>query len=353
MAVYLPQGVDMATAFEKFYALQIPEVRDAFIEAMQDVVDEASLKEMEEAIKANDIDRLVQASGFNPVVLNKVVDKIEEVYERSGSRLVDGWPRLRNGLGLIKPVFNIRNTAVEEDLRKFSSQFITNISNEVRESVQITLTDGMARGLNPRETALNIVGRMDRTTGKRIGGTIGLSSNQVRWVNNARLYLENLDERYLELRLRDKRFDSVVRKAIAEGKKLDKKTISRLITAYENRALKYRGDAIARTETMQAINRAERAAIAQNIEEGLVSSDMITKWWSDSKDERVRHSHKTLGAVYNKEHAIGFDEYFETETGSRLLYPGDISAGADLHEIIHCRCKCEYETDFLKRWINE
>lgn len=338
----------MATAFEKFYALQIPEVRDAFIEAMQDIVDEASIKEMEEAIKANDVDRLVQASGFNPVVLNKVVDKIEEVYERSGSMLVDGWPKLRNGLGLVKPVFNIRNTAVEEDLRNFSSQFITNISNEVRESVQITLTDGMARGLNPRETALNIVGRKDRITGKRIGGTIGLSSNQTRWVDNARLYLETLDSKYLDLKLRDKRFDSIVKKAIAEGKKLNKETISRLITSYENRALKYRGDAIARTETMQAINRAERAAIAQNIEEGLITSDMVIKWWSDSKDERVRRSHINLGARYTREHAIGFDEYFETMTGSRLLYPGDTSLGADLHEIIHCRCKCEYYIDFIK-----
>lgn len=338
----------MATTFEKFYALQIPEVRDLFISAMQDVVDNASIEEMIEAIQNNDIDKLVQASGFNVVVLNKVVDKVEEIYERSGSMLVDNWPKLRNSLGMVKPVFNIRNYAVEQDLRDYSSRFVTNISDEVKESVQITLSDGMARGLNPRETALNIVGRMDKSTGKRIGGTIGLAANQTRWVNNARLYLQNLDERYFTLRLRDKRFDSVVKKAIAEGNKLNKEKISQLITAYENKALKYRADAIARTETMQAINRAERAAIAQNIEEGLITSDMVIKWWSNSKDERVRESHIILGSKYNKQNAIGFDEPFETSTGSKLLYPGDTSLGANPREIIHCRCKCMYYVDFLK-----
>lgn len=340
----------MNTTLERFYALQIPEVRRLFIEAMQDIVDEASIVEMEKAIEENDVEKLVQASGYNPVVLNKFIDKIEEIYEKSGNMLVDGWPKLRNGLGLTKAVFNIRNESVENDLKVFSSNFITNISNEVRESIRETLVDGVSRGLNPRETALNIVGRMDSKTHKRIGGTIGLASNQTRWVNNARRYLENLDEKYFTMSLRDKRFDSIVKKAIAEGKKLNKETISRLITAYESKALKYRGDAIARTETLQSINRAERAAIAQNIEEGLITADMVTKYWSNSADERVRRSHVNLGTRYNKQHPIGFDEPFETTTGSRLMYPGDISLGADLSEIVHCRCKCEYHIDFLKRW---
>ena len=340
----------MNSSLEKFYALQIPEVRRLFIEAMQKVADNASIAEMEKAIEENDIEKLIQASGYNPVVLNTVIDKIEEIYEKSGNMLVDGWPRLRNGLGLTKAVFNIRNESVENDLKVFSSNFITNISNEVRESIRETLVDGVSRGLNPRETALNIVGRMDSKTHKRIGGTIGLASNQTRWVNNARRYLENLDEKYFTMSLRDKRFDSIVKKAIAEGKKLNKETISKLITAYESKALKYRGDAIARTETLQSINRAERAAIAQNIEEGLITADMVTKYWSNSADERVRRSHVNLGQRYNKQHPIGFDEPFETMTGSQLMYPGDISLDADLSEIVHCRCKCEYHIDFLKRW---
>lgn len=338
----------MATTFEKFYALQIPEVRDLFIEAMRDVSDNANIEEMIKAIEENNIDRLVQASGYNVVVLNQIVDKIEDIYERTGNMMVEGWPKLRNAFGLVTPVFNIRNSAVERELSEFSSRFIKEITDEMRKSIQETLTDGMMRGVNPRETAINIVGRYDPVTHKRIGGTIGLASNQVKWVNNARRYLQNLDERYFSLGLRDKRFDSIVKKAIAEGKSLSKEKISQLITAYESRALKYRADAIARTETIQAINRAERAAIAQQIEEGLISADLVRKWWSNSADERVRLSHVELGRRYNKENQIGFDEPFETMTGSKLLYPGDTSLGADASEIIHCRCKCMYRVDFVK-----
>ena len=338
----------MATTFEKFYALQIPEVRDLFIEAMRDVSDNANIDEMIKAIETNDIDRLVQASGYNVVVLNKIIDKIEDIYERTGNMMVDGWPKLRNAFGLVTPVFNVRNSAVERELSEFSSRFVKEITDEMRKSIQETLTDGMMRGINPRETAINIVGRYNPVTHKRIGGTIGLASNQVKWVNNARRYLENLDERYFSLGLRDKRFDSIVKKAIAEGKKLTKEKVSQLITAYESKALKYRADAIARTETIQAINRAERAAIAQQIEEGLITADLVTKWWSNSADERVRLSHVELGRRYNKENQIGFDEPFETMTGSKLLYPGDTSLGADASEIIHCRCKCMYRVDFVK-----
>jgi len=343
----------MRTTLEKFYALQIPEVRELFIDAIQEISDNANIQEMIEAIESNDMDKLVQASGYNAVYLNKVIDKIEDIYERSGNMYVSDWPKLRNGLGLVKPVFNIRNEMAENELKNFSSQFITNITNEIRESIRETLSDGMARGINPRETALNIVGRKNLSTGKRIGGTIGLATNQTKWVNNARLYLQNLDERYFELSLRDKRFDSIVRKAIADKKPLPKEKISQLITAYESKALKYRADAIARTETMQAINRAEYTAIMENIEEGLITKDMVTKYWSNSGDERVRLSHVNLGAKYNKQNAIGFDEPFETFTGSKLLYPGDTSLGANLREIIHCRCKCEYHVDFIKGVNNE
>lgn len=338
----------MATTFEKFYALQIPEVRDLFIEAMRDVSDDANIEEMIKAIEANDIDRLVQASGYNVVALNKIIDKIEDIYERTGNMMVDGWPRLRNAFGLVTPVFNIRNPTVERELAEFSSRFVKEITDEMRKSIQETLTEGAIRGVNPRETAINIVGRYDPITHKRIGGTIGLASNQVKWVNNARRYLQNLDERYFTLGLRDKRFDSIVKKAIAEGKKLSKEKISQLITAYESKALKYRADAIARTETIQAMNRAERAALAQQIEEGLITADLITKYWSNSADERVRLSHVELGRRYNKDNRITFNEPFETTDGSKLLYPGDTSLGADPSEIIHCRCRCIYRVDFVK-----
>ena len=342
----------MATTLEKLYALKIPVVRDLFISAMQDVVDESTIKEMVEAIENNDLEALYQASGFTPVVLNKVIDEIENIYGEAAGITLNSWPkRIKTAYGYKRPLFNIRNEKVEQDLKTYSSDFVTNITKEVKENLRFALSEGMARGDNPRDTALNIVGRINSSTKKREGGIIGLSTAQAKWSASARRYLENLDERYFELSLRDKRFDSIVRKAIADGKKLNKDDVTRLVSAYERKALKYRGDNIARTETMQSINRAEWAAISQNIEDGLITPDQVRKWWDDTADGRTRLSHMDLGKRYNKENTIPFDEPFITASGDRLLYPGDKSLGASPRETIHCRCKAQYNVDFVKEFI--
>lgn len=334
----------MATTLEQLYLLQIPEVQAVFISAMENIVDRAVIEDMVEAIENNDIEALYQASGFTPALLNPIIKKIEDIYEQTASITVGSWPKRLNA------VFNIRNERVENDLKEFSSNFITNISDEAKEVIRFELSEGMARGVNPRETALNIVGRVNPTTKKREGGVIGLSSNQVKWVANARKYLENLDEKYFTLGLRDKRFDSIVHKAIESGKKLTKDEVNKLITAYEKKALKYRGDAIARTETMQAINRGEYASIRQGIEEGYIQENQVRKWWDDTGDGRTRLTHVGLGNKYNKKNMIGFIEPFVSASGSQLLYPGDKSLGASLREIVHCRCKAQYKIDFLAEY---
>lgn len=330
----------MISKIEQLYALKIPEIRDLFIESIQNVVDQAKIDEMIKAIENNDIDGLYKASGFTPAMLNSFLDGVESVYKSSADILINSWPKN------FRYVFNIRNEKVEEDLKTFSSNFVQNITEEVKENLRFALSDGIARGNNPRQTALDIVGRINSVTKKREGGLIGLSTNQVRWVSNVRKYLETLNEDYLKLGLRDKRFDSIVKKAIAEGKKLNKDEIEKLVTAYEKKALKYRADSISRTETIQSINRSERAAIEQSIDEGYLKSEQVKKWWDDTGDGRTRLTHLELGKKYNKENMIAFDEPFITSTGDKLMYPGDTSLGASAREIIHCRCKAVYDVNF-------
>jgi hypothetical protein len=324
-------------------ALTIPEIQKIFLQVMQDMVDRAMLDEMIIAIENNDIDALFRASGFTPAVLLPIIERIEQTYRDAAEITVDGWPRrVRTPFGIVQPIFNMRNPIVERDLRTFSSQYITRITNEARENVRQVLEDGMIRGDNPRRTALDIVGRINPTTKKREGGVIGLAPNQMKWVLNSRRYLEQLDNKYFTLSLRDKRFDSVVRKAILNGTPIPQSTISRLVTSYKNRALKYRGEMISRTETIQSINRGENAIHLQMIDEGTLVRQQITKWWDDVGDGVTRTTHRLLGNKYKKDKAIGFDEAFVSPSGARLMYPGDQSLGAPAEEIIACRCRPKY-----------
>lgn len=334
---------------DDLYALRIPEIQEAFLRAMQGAVDRAILDEMIAAIEANDFERLYAASGFTPAVLSQVLDRIEQVYKDTADITFGQWPRRITGVSgnILIPIFNPRNPAVEQDLRTASSNFITRIENDARESIRTVLQDGISRGDNPRRTALDIVGRINTQTRQREGGVIGLTPNQTRWTLNARTYLDTLDNKYFTLTMRDKRFDSTVKTAIENGKPLPAETVSKLVTAYKNRALKYRAETISRTETIQSINRANFQAHEQGIADGLFTRDQVSKWWDDAGDGRTRTTHLLLGRQYSRTNGIPLDQPFVSVSGSRFMYSGDTSLGADASEIVQCRCVTRYRVRFI------
>lgn len=337
------------TTLDQLRALMIPEVRELFFESMQTIVDRAQINEMIAAIENNDFDALVQASGFTPAALNQLVQGIERAYERSGEVTVEGWPnRVRTPFGTVIPMFNARNPRVEDDIRTRSSEFITRTSEQIRQNIRTTLQAGVVNGDNPRTTALNIVGRVDPATKKRVGGSIGLATNQLVWVESARTHLQQLNPQYLKSALRDKRFDKIVSNAIESKTPLSPAIIDRLTTAYKMNALRYRGENIARTETISSINRGEYMAHKDAIDQRLVTADAISKEWDDVKDTRERNSHIDLGNRYGSGKGIDLDEGFTTLEGTQLLHPGDKSLGAGAKDVTSCRCKAKYVIDFTK-----
>lgn len=344
----------MANKTDRLYSLKVPEIREAFLQAISEITDRAVVSEMIKAIEEGDFEKLYEMTGITPAVFDNLLTEIENVYASAGSDAVKEWPKLiKTSAGNFIPSFNMRNSAVEKQLSDFSSAFITRITEEMKKNIQIILTESMTRGENPRTTALNIVGRIDPITKKRVGGIIGLSENQVRWVMDVRKYLETLDESYLNLGLRDKRFDSIFKKAVQSGQRLNAEKIIQIVTAYEQKALKYRADTIARTETIDAINRAEAMAVQQAIDEGKISKNMVRKWWDDTGDSRTRHSHMEMGKKYSKDKAIPVDEPFIFPSGEKCMYPGDTSLGLGPREIINCRCKVQYDIDFLAEETGE
>lgn len=332
---------------DSLIALTIPEIQNIFLQQMQDVVDRAMIDEMVAAIEAGDADRLFQATGFTPAVLGPVLDRIERMYRESAELTADGFPsRIRTPTGSVIFRFDMRNPAVEQEIREHSSELVTRITDDTRQVIRKTLERGQIAGRNPRNTALDIVGRVDPVTKKRIGGVIGLTPNQERWVESARRYLSQGDEQYFTLGLRDKRFDKTVRRYIDEGKPVPADTLEKAIVSYKNRALKYRADMIGRTETIGAASRARHATIKQLITDGIVPDRAIKKWWNAVGDRRTRPSHNLIERG-TKENPIGLDEPFISPmTGARMMHPHDQSLGAPASEIVQCRCRVEYDINY-------
>ncbi len=334
------------TSLDNLIALMIPEVRDIFISVMQGVVDQAFIDEMVAAIQAGDANALFRATSFTPAALTPILDAIERVYKDAGTITADGFPaRIRTPTGSMVFRFDMRNPRAEKELADNSALMVARLTEEARQNVRTTLERGMIAGDNPRTTALNIVGRIDPVTKQRVGGIIGLTVGQENWVANGTRYLQDLDKRYFNLELRDKRFDSTVMKAIDAGMPLSDDIISKLMTAYKNGALKFRADAISRTETIQAINRAEYTAHVQAIAEGAFQGSAVTRHWDDVGDKRTRHTHRALHELY-KDQGVGMDEPFKSPSGALLMYPGDTSLGAPAEEIVNCRCRERIDVDW-------
>ena len=66
--------------------------------------------------------------------------------------------------------------------------------------------------------------------------------------------MEALDPAYFTRKLRDARFDSMIRRAIEKGEPLNQTDIERILARYSDRLLRFRGEVIARSEALAAFN---------------------------------------------------------------------------------------------------
>lgn len=319
-----------------------PTIRNAFLVAVEGITSEVILIDLIKAIEANDIQKAFRTLGMSDAALRPITAALESAFERGGVMVGRSFPTLYAGGVRSVFHFDVRNTRAENWIREQSSRLITSIQEDTRVNVRNILQVNLEVGNNPRVTALDIVGRINPQTGRREGGIIGLNTQQELWVRNARRDLTSLDPRYLLRKRRDKRFDSIVERAIKEGKPLTKETIDRLISRYKDSLLQLRGETIGRTETIQSLNRAEFEAFKQGVDMGAAKQSDVEKVWDDAGDFRVRHDH-----VLMRDQTVGLDEAFVFPDGSKAMFPGDSSLGAAAKEIINCRCKTRYKVDWL------
>lgn len=320
-----------------------PVIRNAFLAAIRDVVDNAVIGSVIAAITNGDPDAAFRALGFSDAAMRPISAAIERAFETGGVLTGQTFPRILNtsdGRAVFR--FDVRNSRAEAWLRDQSSRLIVQITDDTRANVRNIVTVGMQEGLNPRNVALDIVGRVDQR-GARVGGVVGLTTGQEGWVRSARNHLENLTEGYFNLELRDKRFDGTVRRAIASGEPLPRETVDRLVTRYRSNALRYRGESIGRTEAMQSLNRSEYEATLQAVDMGATREQNVKRVWDSAGDLRVRFSHQRLDGQ-----KVGlFEPFVSPLTGARMLMPGDTSLGAPAAEVIMCRCRVRTAVDWL------
>lgn len=210
--------------------------------------------------------------------------------------------------------FNPHNPNAVAAIWDHGSKLIQQVTVDVREGVKLLVADGVQQGVNPRATA------------RFIRDGIGLTTRQLSAVTNFRGYLESGDPVALQRALRDKRFDSTVRSSLAGKTNLTKEQIDKMVEAYFRRSVNYRAEAIARTESINALSLGQRLSWEQLFETGKVSENGVRRYWHVARDERTCEICAPIPGM-NRE-GVAWREMFQTPDGPRM--------GPTVHP--HCRC---------------
>lgn len=320
-------------------------LKEAFLGSVADIRDNITLRVVVERLDRGDVNGAINAMQLDADAFAKFELAIAEAYNAGGAATVENLPRLIDPDGnRVVFRFGVRNVPAEQWLREHSSTLVTRIVEDQREGIRTALTEGLSQGQNPRQTALDVVGRVSRVSNRREGGIIGLTAAQERYVATARQDLLSGDperlRHYLTLGRRDKRFDRTVTKALNEGKSIPRETVNRIAGRYSDRLLDLRGEMLARTETMMALGKSRDDAIRQQISSGKIAAEDVTKIWRSAGDGRVRHTHRVLNGK-----SVAFDGFFQSPSGAVLRYPGDPQA--PVNEVSGCRCWLEFKIDYF------
>lgn len=320
------------------------QVAEAFFRALDELRSGVELQRVAAAIENGDIEAALEALHIEPSAFAELPEQVRQAFTEAGRVSAQGLPKRRpDGTALVVR-FDGTNPQAERWLSSHSSQLVTRITEEQRQTVRDRLVVGMQKGQNPRAVALDIVGRINRVTGKREGGVLGLTAQQADFVESARAELSDPTtmEQFLARARRDKRFDRTISKAAREGAPLPTAMHEKIVTAYSRRLLQLRGETIGRTEALTSLNAGAYQAIRQAVDEGKIPANAVRRIWRSARDRRVRDTHAALDSD-----AVGLDEAFRSPSGALLRFPGDTSLGAPAREIIACRCIVQNRVDWL------
>lgn len=289
-----------------------PKIMKLFKEAMASLREPKLFSEILELLEQG---RIEEAMSLMQSSITRFANKMVPMYVLAGNSAAE---KLSGLLGVVVDFNQVSDRAVRM-MQRAQLNLIQELTNEQRKSIREVLVNGIQRGINPKQQALEL------------RAALGLTQRQVQAINNYRRLLEMNSSESLSRALRDRRFDSTVLGSIRGNTALTSDQISRMVERYADKQLEFRAKTVARTEALRALHQANNEALLQAIEAGQLSPSDLKQEWITAQDERVRGSHATMHGQQRP-----FGEPFISGAGYRLMYPGDPNAPAS--EVINCRC---------------
>lgn len=307
------------------------EIAEAFVLAIAEARAAVDMAALAQAIDAGDLMRAGQLLRMDDATLFRVTEAVRGGYIAAGQSVAQVAP---GGVGVF--AFDGRHLRAEAWVRQHAGTLVQSIADDTLPILRSVVQDGLERGRGGAAVARDITGRLNRLTGRREGGFLGLTSQQTDAAIRARAQLTNLDKSYFTRQLRDRRYDAMVRQAIESGKPLSAADIERITMRYRDRMAKYRGEMIARNEAHTALAQGQREGWQQMIDSGKVK-DVLKSWqWNAGSQKEPRQDHQAMSSMPG----IPFDQPFTMADGAQMMHPHD-PAGGPQHSI-GCRCTVMY-----------
>lgn len=308
----------------------------AWLEAIRSITSSVVLGALVAELERGNLDAAMRLLNIDANRFALFEGAIVQAYNAGGQAVVGSMPRLTDPEGnRVHFSWGVRNLPAEQAMRQHAAGLVDGLVGEQLDLARRALADGLARGQNPRQTALALVGRVNLRTKRREGGLIGLTPSSVQTLDKIYAGLRTGDTQamrdYRAYALRDKRFDGHVRRALEEGGSVPANAVDRIVTAYSNRALKYRADNLALTETNTALATAKNDAFRQQVDAGKLEAADLTKTWTRTVSRMPRHDHLELVGQ-----TAAFDQPFIARDGTPIMFPH----APDLPAKHRVGCKC-------------
>lgn len=331
-----------------------PQVEAAFLAAIGDIRRTVDVGLVTRLIEGGDIEGAIRAMRFEASLFGPIDRALEESYRGGGIAAIKGLPVIRDPFdgGRVALGFDARSPRAERWARDTSSRLIVGIVEDQRTMAREAIRQGLEAGRGPRSTALDIVGRVNKVTGRREGGLLGLDgprADRLRIVGDGMQTPEGV--RGLVIKRKDGTLvmrykvnsatETRILRAYKAGGAVPEPDRVLSMKQYSNQLLRDRGETIARTETITAYRAGRHDGFAQLVDSGVIRDDQIERVWSATGGPRTRDTHEGM----NGETVTGIDTPWNVN-GSQMLYPGDTSMGAAAEETINCRC---FETVRIKQ----
>lgn len=268
-----------------------PRVRQAFLDAIEQLRGRVDLDALADALTAGDVtaaERAISLDGL-PDDLQPMVDTLRQVFHGSADLAGD-----ELGAVLSQSIrFDLTNPRAVAWASQFSSRLITQISDATRAGVQSLIANGIATG------------RTVDATARAIRGLVGLTERQAGAIASYRAELT------------------------AAGQAGD--LLERRVATYAQQLLNQRARMIARTETIAASSQGQLELWRQAAADGLLNPLTTRRRWVATEDDRLCPICMDLDGV-----TVAFNEPFTTDAGAKIYASP-----------VHPNCRCTVVLVFM------